>query len=36
MSQTRTSIAKQRLQLELVSVSAEMNTLTTAASERRI
>jgi hypothetical protein len=32
---TRTSIAKQRL-LELVSVSAEMNTLTTAASETRI
>jgi hypothetical protein len=31
----RTSIAKQRLLLELVSVSAEINTLTTAASETR-
>jgi hypothetical protein len=33
---TQTSIAKQRLQLELVSLSAEMNTLTTTASETRI
>jgi hypothetical protein len=33
---TRTSITKQRLQLELVSVSAEINTLTTAALETRI
>jgi hypothetical protein len=33
---TRTSIAKQRLQLELVSVAAETNMRTTAASEMRI
>jgi hypothetical protein len=31
-----TSIAKQRLQLELLSVSAETNTLTTAASETQV
>jgi hypothetical protein len=33
---TRTSIAKQHLQLELVSVSVEMNTLTSAPSETPI
>jgi hypothetical protein len=33
---TRTSTATQRLQLELVSVTAEMNTLTTATSETRV